>query len=386
MAQLRRLSAKFKFGAHLDDALRDRLVCGLRSEAMQKRLLSMKDLTFQEALDTAQAMETADKSTKALQGSEPASVNQFTKSRTWSNPVKKHSTEQKQSTAMPCYRCGKSNHASSNCRFIDATCHHCQKGLIASVCRSKKCGLPPRKQAAAGAKTTNYLYKEDTKSSEELHLFSIGLTSSKATPITCEVLIDKKPVTMEVDTGAEVSLISDQICKLHFPNAKLSKTNIVLKTYTQEILPTVGELDVRVEYGAQFYQMRLVVVAGDGPTLLGRQWLRCLKLDWHKICHVAHRNTEGLTPLLQCYQGLFKDEMGNASVHKAKLHVRPDAVPKFFKPRSVPLATKDSINAGLDKLEAEEIVEKVDHSDWAAPIVAVPIVSAVIIRSLSMLI
>ena len=232
----------------------------------------MKDLTFQEALDTAQAMETTDKSTKALQGPEPASVNQFTKSRTWSNPVKKHSTEQKQSTAMPCYRCGKSNHASSNCRFIDATCHHCQKkGHIASVCRSKKCGLPPRKQAAAGAKTTNYLYKEDTKSSEELHLFSIGLTSSKATPITCEVLIDKKPVTMEVDTGAEVSLISDQICKLHFPNAKLSKTNIVLKTYTQEILPTVGELDVRVEYGAQFYQMRLVVVAGDGPTLLGRQ-------------------------------------------------------------------------------------------------------------------
>ena len=78
--------------------------------------------------------------------------------------------------------------------------------------------------------------------------------------------------------------------------------------------------------------------------------------------------------------------MGTASVHKAKLHVHPDAVPKFFKPRSVPFATKDSIGAGLDKLEAEEIVEKVDHSDWAAPIVAVPIVSAVIIRSLSMLI
>ena len=133
-AQLHRLSAKCKFGAHLDDALHDRLVCGLRSEAMHKRLLSMKDLMFQEALDTAQAIETADKSTKTLQGPEPASVNQF-KFCTRSNPVKKHSTEQKQSTAVPCYRYGKLNHASSNCRFIDATCHHCQKkGHNASVC------------------------------------------------------------------------------------------------------------------------------------------------------------------------------------------------------------------------------------------------------------
>ena len=68
VAQLRRLSVNCEFGAHLDDALRDRLVCGLRSEAMQKRLLSVKDLTFQDALDTAQAMESADKGTKALQG------------------------------------------------------------------------------------------------------------------------------------------------------------------------------------------------------------------------------------------------------------------------------------------------------------------------------
>lgn len=106
--------------------------------------------------------------------------------------------------------------------------------------------------------------------------------------------------------------------------------------------------------------------------MLGRDWLRCLKLDWHKICHVAQGNTEGLTPLLQHYQGLFKDELGTDSVYKGKLHVHPDAVPKFFKPRSVPFASKDSISAALDKLEAEEIVEKVDHSDWAAPIVAVP--------------
>ena len=87
---------------------------------------------------------------------------------------------------------------------------------------------------------------------------------------------------------------------------------------------------------------------------------------------MAQKSTVGLIPLLEHYQDLFKDEIGTASVHKAKLHVRPEAVPKFFKPRLVLFTTNDAIGAALDQLEAEEIVEKVAHSDWAAPIVAAP--------------
>ncbi len=45
------------------------------SKAMQKRLLSLKELQFQEAVDAAQAMEITDKSTKALQGPESLRVN-----------------------------------------------------------------------------------------------------------------------------------------------------------------------------------------------------------------------------------------------------------------------------------------------------------------------
>ena len=39
---IRQLSMICKFGPFLDDALRDRFVCGLSSEASQKRLLSEK--------------------------------------------------------------------------------------------------------------------------------------------------------------------------------------------------------------------------------------------------------------------------------------------------------------------------------------------------------
>lgn len=127
-----------------------------------------------------------------------------------------------------------------------------------------------------------------------------------------------------------------------------------------------------VQYGTQSYQLHLVVVEGNGPPLLGRDWLQFLELDWHQICHVAQAGPEGPISLLECYKELFKGELRTASVHKVQLHGHLDALPKFFKPHPVPFATKDAIGAELDRLETEGIMEKVAHSEWAAPIVAIP--------------
>ena len=44
VAELRRLATACEFGAFLDDALRDKFVCGLQNENIQRRLLSEADL------------------------------------------------------------------------------------------------------------------------------------------------------------------------------------------------------------------------------------------------------------------------------------------------------------------------------------------------------
>ncbi len=46
--------------------LRDRLVCGVRHEGIQKRLLSEKDLTFETAYDLALSLETAERDSKSI--------------------------------------------------------------------------------------------------------------------------------------------------------------------------------------------------------------------------------------------------------------------------------------------------------------------------------
>ncbi|KAJ8419115.1 hypothetical protein AAFF_G00006140 [Aldrovandia affinis] len=49
MAELRRLAEHCQFGQGLSDALRDRLVCGLHNEGVQKRLLTEDNLTLTRA-------------------------------------------------------------------------------------------------------------------------------------------------------------------------------------------------------------------------------------------------------------------------------------------------------------------------------------------------
>ena len=72
VAELRRLSAHCEFGTFLDDALRDRFVCGLRSEAMQrKQLLLETELTFSRAAEIAQNMESAASDTKLVSRADP---------------------------------------------------------------------------------------------------------------------------------------------------------------------------------------------------------------------------------------------------------------------------------------------------------------------------
>ena len=66
VAELRALTVHCNFGALLDKMLRDRLVGGINNIHIRRRLLQEKNLTFQKALETAQALEVADKDERKL--------------------------------------------------------------------------------------------------------------------------------------------------------------------------------------------------------------------------------------------------------------------------------------------------------------------------------
>ena len=67
LADLRKLAIHCEFGEFLEDALCDRLVCWLKDEAMQRRLLGEADFPLKKAFEITQAMEAAAKNAREIQ-------------------------------------------------------------------------------------------------------------------------------------------------------------------------------------------------------------------------------------------------------------------------------------------------------------------------------
>ena len=181
---------------------------------------------------------------------------------------------------------------------------------------------------------------------------------------------------MEVDTGAAVSLAPESAVASIFDSSELQPTNIVLKTYTGEQIPVKGTIVVNVKYGQQIHkQIKLLIVSGAGPCLMGRDWLRVVRLDWQKIGKVSATSASiesRIAALQEQYQEVFSETLGTISPFQAKLSVTLDAQPKFFKPRSIPFALRERVESELDRLERDGVLEKTYYSEWAAPVIAVP--------------
>ena len=191
-------------------------------------------------------------------------------------------------------------------------------------------------------------------------------------PILVTMFLCNTPVTFEVDTGAAVTVMSGESFHQLLPGHTLHPSSVELKTYTGEPMKVIGETRVDISYQSQeVNSLSLVVVEGSGPSLLGRNWLHHITLDWSNIRTVLLEKDE-LRKLLQEYAEVFSDELGTITPVKAKLEVSPSAVPRFHRPRPVAYALKPLVEQELDRLEQAGVLERVDYSDWAAPIVTVP--------------
>ncbi len=118
-----------------------------------------------------------------------------------------------------------------------------------------------------------------------------------------------------------------------------------------------------MSYEGHTATLPLVIVGGKCPTLLGRDWLEELRLGWSRIKAVSSND---LQAKLRNYDDVFQPGLGNYKGFQARIDVDPEANPRFYKARTVPYAMRLMVDKELDRL-----VQAVEHSDWAAPIVAV---------------
>ena len=134
-AALRKHASTCQFGTFLDEALRDRLVCGMKDPATQRRLLAESKLTLAKALEIAQGMEAAAKQAQQLTNemSTPAHSINFQNRRQGERKNQRYEQTR-------CWRCNGQNHRASECRFRTEKCRKCDGvGHIARAYYQKYC-------------------------------------------------------------------------------------------------------------------------------------------------------------------------------------------------------------------------------------------------------
>ena len=153
------------------------------------------------------------------------------------------------------------------------------------------------------------------------------VAAGRVAPFHLSVVANGARLRMEANTGTALSLISKAKYRWIWPVTvpKLTPTSIWLCTYTGEGLVIKGSTAVTVKYnGQKVRDSHLLVVQGNGPSLLGRNWLMRIKLDWrqlHSIRENALKPMSALSTILDQHKELFKDELGTIRGTTAKLHV-----------------------------------------------------------------
>ena len=353
VSELKRLAEHCEFG-DFDSMLRDKLVCDTGDKRIQEKLMAEAELSYENAYRIATAVELSDRSGRELEERSPAAA----PNAHWVSADKSRGKNHPKPQFSPCYRCG-GKHSAAKCKFKDAECFHCgKKGHIARVCRSKQREPQAGERPSRKKQHTNNLMTdqpEEQASCDDEPVYSqFQLTDRVSKPLAVQVEANGRTLDMEVDTGASLSIISEDAYLATWPENKrppLQPSRVKLRTYSGDILRAKGVITVAVTYYDQTLELSLQVLNCPGPTLLGRDWLHKLKLNWSELFTVNQVSTLTLQSVLDNHKGIFEDKLGTVNVSDVHLHVKKDAIPHFYRPRSVPYSMREKIETELQRFK-----------------------------------
>ena len=278
---LKKLAVHCNYGEFLSRALRDRFVCGLSNPKIQNKLLNTEDLTFDKACGITKAMEMSERNTQEFHplSNESSQVNKLI------------AQNSKNTEHLACYRCG-GNHSSQSCKFKSARCHKCSKvGHLASVCHSRD----ERKKGKVHNLRASKSCEDATEDNEDelgiYSLYSLDTNKPHLGKYSVEMIINGKVCQMEVDTAADYSVKGKSVYIDKFADKPLNPSKVKLKTYTGEVLDVSGEMQCDIVYKGKQYSLPMVVANYDArPTLLGRNWVCQIKMEWGEIFSISDGN------------------------------------------------------------------------------------------------
>ncbi|KAG6438833.1 hypothetical protein O3G_MSEX000260 [Manduca sexta] len=294
-----------------------------------------------------------------------------------------------------CKGCGSTSHLYEGCRFRYFVCSRCKNaGHLRRMCPKAARGsvrgeyYSDRKFHYGEVDVSDRSSEEVEDASMDLH--HLNLRDYKA--VSYPISLDGEVINMEIDTGTAISCISKNTYDEHFRHRPIRPYNLCLKFIDGSKIQPLGVIKPLVTHGSITKNLELFIISGGTASLLGRQWLAELRISVPELktnivkrrniitsrndsSSVFHNKSVKLNNkieiLLDRYKNLFDGSLGKFTGGKATLRVREGAAPVFHRARPLPFALRERVDAEIDAMLRDGIIEPVDCSEWASPLVPV---------------
>ena len=342
-----------------------------KSRRVRRRLLS-KPHTLTEALDFARAQEMSDKQVERIdidRQSHGTDTNLEEKLYTLGQQA------QNKTVGKMCFSCGGTfPHAGGRmkCPAWAKKCLTCNKmNHFAKCCRMK------------GKENEGVLkaVEKDSDSSDAESLCGIEKVGSvkhnqDRRPVS-SVTVENREFQVLVDTGATGNVIDEITFKrLLADKVTLRRSSSVLRAYQSHENPSaplkvMGKFGAIVESNTRIAPATFHVIKGHTNTepLIGFQTAEDLGLV--KVANTVQSEETITSNLLKEYADLFRG-IGKMKGVKVDLHVDPAITPVAQAHRRIPFSVRPKLEAQLEKLEADDIIERVGKPTSWVPVVIAP--------------
>ena len=148
----------------------------------------------------------------------------------------------------------------------------------------------PTKVEPSGLTKLIVLTEEHVDEAPVYSLFKLTNPHSNSKPLLATLQVNGADLEMEgpvVSAETYRTLCPKELAPTRHP------ANVKLQNYTREELLVLGTATVTVGYQGQEEQLSLLEVEGNGPSLLGRDWLHRIWLNWKEL-----HNLQSSPPLI----------------------------------------------------------------------------------------
>ena len=197
-----------------------------------------------------------------------------------------------------------------------------------------------------------------------------------------DVMIADVPLQVLIDTGASIKVVDEKTYQTIIKsrqNKRISLSNTATKIYSyggSKPLPVFGTFTTHVESKRKLTPATIYVIRGEHGCLLSYQAateLDLISIDTSSIASVntstPTASTNNSNDILKRYPDLFTG-IGKMKDFQVELHIDPSVPPVTPPHRRIPFHLRKKLDADLDKLERQGIIEPVDGpTPWVSPLV-----------------